>query len=346
MKNRWSLPLSRMKPSFWGSFWIFLFYCFPPLFQAGFVFGREPLPSWRADGIRQEIIDFVRRVTSPGEADFLPVDRRIAVFDNDGTLWAEQPMYVQLAFALDRVQALADQHPEWREQQPFKSALEGDLQSLAGFGEKGLVQLIMATHSGMTTDDFSQTVIDWLADAKHPVLKRPYTECIYQPMLELLQYLREHQFKTYIVSGGGVEFMRPWVNKVYGIPPEQVIGSGIRVKYELRDDQPVLVRLPEIDFVNDKEGKPVGIHKYIGQRPVMAFGNSDGDYEMLLYVTSGDGPRLGMLVHHTDGQREFAYDRQSHFGRLDRALDQAAERGWIVVDMKSQWLQIFPSRDD
>jgi phosphoserine phosphatase len=303
----------------------------------------DPLPSWQATATKKAIIDFVGRVTKKAAPDFVPVEERIATFDNDGTLWSEQPLYFQLAFALDRVKALAPQHPEWKEKQPFKAVLDNDMKSVLASGEHGLLHLIMATHAGMTTDEFEQVVKDWLATARHPRFKRPYTELVYRPMIELLAYLRAHGFKTYIVSGGGVEFMRPWVEKSYGIPPEQVIGSSIKVKYEVRDGKPVLVRLPEIDFIDDKAGKPVGIHKFIGRRPIMAFGNSDGDFEMLEYVTAGKGPRFGLIVHHTDAEREYAYDRKSPLGRLDKALDDAKKFGWVVVDMKKDWKDVFPA---
>jgi phosphoglycolate phosphatase-like HAD superfamily hydrolase len=281
-------------------------------------------------------------VTREGSPDFVPPPERIATFDNDGTLWVEQPMYIQMAFTLDRVKALTPQHPEWRDQQPFKAVLEGDLKALAANGEKGLVEMLMATHAGMTTEEFEQIVKDWLAKAKHPRFNRPYTACIYQPMVELLAYLRAHGFKTFIVSGGGIEFMRPWTEKAYGIPPEQVIGSSIKTKFEMRDGKPVLMRLPEIDFVDDKAGKPVGIGKFIGRRPILAFGNSDGDLEMLQWTAAGNGARFMGLVHHTDAEREFAYDRASNFGRLDKALDEAKARGWTVVSMKDEWKTIFP----
>lgn len=302
---------------------------------------QQALPSWNDGAARQAIESFVERVTTPGSPDFVPPAERIAVFDNDGTLWSEQPMYVQLAFALDRVKALAAEHPEWKEREPFKAVLEGDLKGVAAAGERGLVELVMATHAGMTTEDFERSVKDWLATARHPVYQRPYTECVYQPMRELLDYLRAHDFKTYIVSGGGIEFMRPWAEAVYGIPPEQVIGSSIKLKYELREGRPVLVRLPELDFIDDKAGKPVGIHRLIGRRPILAAGNSDGDYEMLEYTTAGSGLRLGLIVHHTDGQREVAYDRASPFGRLDRGLNDAAAKGWVLIDMKQDWRQVF-----
>ncbi len=285
----------------------------------------------------------MQRVTTAGGADFVPVSERLAVFDNDGTLWAEKPMYVQLAFALDRVKALAPGHPEWKDTQPFKAVLEGDMKTVAAGGEHALLELIMATHAGMTTDAFAQVVKDWLATAKHPRFKRHYTELVYQPMLELLAYLRANGFKTFIVSGGGIEFMRPWTEQVYGIPPEQVIGSSIKTRFELRDGTPVLVRLPEINFIDDKAGKPVGIQMHIGQRPIAAFGNSDGDLQMLQWTTAGPGARFGMIVHHTDADREYAYDRKSPIGRLDQALDEAKTQGWTVVDMKQDWKRMFPN---
>jgi hypothetical protein len=299
------------------------------------------LPSWHDGAAKRAIVDFVKRVTTPGGKDVVPEPERIATFDNDGTLWAEQPMYFQLAFALDRVKALAPQHPEWKDQEPFKSVLAGDPKGLLAGGEKGLVELMMATHAGMSTEEFEQIVKDWVATAKHPRFNRPYTECVYQPMVELLAYLRANGFKTYIVSGGGIEFMRPWTERVYGIPPEQVIGSSIKTKFEMRDGKPVLMRLPEVDFIDDKAGKPVGIHKFIGRRPILAFGNSDGDHQMLQWTAAGSGPRFMGLVHHTDAEREWAYDRQSHIGQLDKALDEALAKGWTVVSMKDDWKAIF-----
>ena len=303
----------------------------------------RPLPSWRDGQVRKAVLDFVRRVTKPGGAEFVPQAERIAVFDNDGTLWCEQPLYVQLAFVLDRVKVLAKDHPEWKEQQPFQAALAGDLKAVAATGQKGVMQLLMATHAGMTTEEFTQVARDWIATARHPRFDRPYTELVYQPMLELLAYLRANGFKTYIVSGGGVDFMRPWAEAVYGIPPEQVIGSAIRTKFDVRDGKPVIVRLPEIEFIDDKAGKPVRIQRIIGRRPLAAFGNSDGDFEMLQWTTAGQGPRLGLLVHHADGEREYAYDRKSHIGTLARGLDEASQRGWTVVSMQRDWLQVFPS---
>jgi hypothetical protein len=301
-----------------------------------------PLPSWNMGQAKQSVVDFVQRATTAGGADFVPVPERIAVFDNDGTLWTEKPIYVQLAFVLDRVKALAPVHPEWQDKQPFKAALEGDLKTVAAGGEHALIELVMATHAGMTTDAFAQVVKDWLGAAKHPRFNRPYTELVYQPMLELLAYLRANGFKTYVVSGGGIEFMRPWTEKIYGIPPEQVIGSSIKTRFELSDGKPVLVRLPEINFIDDKAGKPVGIQMHIGRRPIAAFGNSDGDLKMIQWTTAGPGPRFGLIVHHTDADREYAYDRRSTIGRLDKAIDEAGRQGWTVVDMKRDWKRIFP----
>src|SRR6185295_17729552 len=271
----------------------------------------DPLLSWNEGAAKKSIVDFVSRVTQEGGPDFVPPAERIATFDNDGTLWSEQPIYFQVAFALDRVKALAPQHPEWKQKQPFKAVLEGDMKAVAASGERGLLEIMAATHVGNTTEEFAAIVTDWIATAKHPKFNRPYTEMVYQPMLELLGYLRASGFKTFIVSGGGVEFMRPWVERVYGIPPEQVVGSRAKVKYEVRAGVPVLLRLPEVDHVDDKAGKPVGIHQVIGRRPIAAFGNSDGDFEMLEWATSGAGPRFGMIVHHTDAEREWAYDRAS-----------------------------------
>jgi phosphoglycolate phosphatase-like HAD superfamily hydrolase len=302
----------------------------------------DPLPSWTEGKAKQSIFDFVQRVSAPGGKDFVPESERVAVFDNDGTLWVEQPMYAQLAFAVDRIKALAPQHPEWKTTEPFKAVLENDLKDLAASGEKGLIQLVMASHAGMTVDEFEQIVKDWLATAKHPKFRRPYTDLVYQPMLELLVYLRANGFKTWIVSGGGIEFMRPWTERVYGIPPEQVVGSSIRTKFELRDGKPVLMRLPEVNFIDDKAGKPVGINQHIGRRPIAAFGNSDGDFQMLEWTTSGSGPRFGLIVHHDDAEREWAYDRTSSIGKLDRGLDEAAKRGWLVASMQRDWKFIFP----
>ena len=304
--------------------------------------GAAPLPSWQDTQARRTIVGFVQAVTDQNGSDYVPPAERVAVFDNDGALWSEQPAYFQLLFALDRVRALAPQHPEWKTTQPFKAALEGDMAALAAGGEHALLELVMASHAGNTTDEFRAIVQQWLATARHPKLGRPYTELVYQPMLELLEYLRANGFKTFIVSGGGIEFVRAFAEDVYGIPPEQVVGSSIKTKYEVRDGKPVLVRLPELNFIDDKAGKPVGINQHIGRRPILAFGNSDGDFEMLEWTTAGAGRRLGLLLHHDDAAREFAYDRESSVGRLKRGLDEAAARGWVVVSMKDDWRRVYP----
>jgi hypothetical protein len=303
---------------------------------------QDPLPSWSDGKAKQAIVAFVAKVTQEGTPDFVPPAERIATFDNDGTLWAEQPMYFQFLFALDRVKALAPQHPEWQDKEPFASLLKGDVQGALAGGERAMLDIVMATHAGMTTEEFETIVQEWIATATHPVTKRLYTEMVYQPMRELLAYLRANGFKTFIVSGGGIEFMRPWVEKVYGVPPEQVIGSSIKTTFEWRDGTPVLMRLPEVHFIDDKTGKPVGINAYIGRRPIAAFGNSDGDLAMLQWTTAGRGARLALLVHHTDADREWAYDRQSAIGRLDKTLDAAQARGWTVVSMQDDWKRIFP----
>jgi len=264
------------------------------------------------------------------------------VFDNDGTLWTEHPVYSQLYFAMDRVKALAPAHPEWKTRQPFQAVLQGDIKALAASGKKGLIELVMTTHAGMTTDEFAGIVMQWIKTAKHPVMKKPYTELVYQPMLELLAYLRANHFKTFIVSGGGIEFMRPWVDSVYGVPPEQVVGSSIVTRFEIREGKPILIREPKVHFIDDGAGKPVGINQHIGRRPIFAFGNSDGDLQMLQWTMSGGGNRFAGIVHHTDGEREFAYDRDTHVGRLDKALVEARAKGWTVVDMKKEWKVIFP----
>jgi phosphoglycolate phosphatase-like HAD superfamily hydrolase len=303
----------------------------------------DALPSWNDGAVKKSIADFVARVTTQGAPDFVPAEQRIATFDNDGTLWPEQPVYFQLAFAFDRIKAMAPQHPEWKTQQPFKALLEKDRKALAAYGEKGLVQIATATHTGMTTEEFSKIVLDWIATAQHPRFNRPYTDLVYQPMLELLAYLRANGFKTFIVSGGGVEFMRPWMEKVYGIPPEQVVGSSGVVKFQIGPDgKPVLMKLPKVEFIDDGPGKPVGINRFIGRRPIFAFGNSDGDFQMLQWTTAGSGPRFAGLVHHTDAEREWAYDRKSHIGKLDKALDAALAMGWTVMDMKRDWKTIYP----
>jgi len=305
----------------------------------------DPLPSWKDGQTKQSIIDFVAKVTKERSPDFVPVVERIAVFDNDGTLWAEQPMYFQLAFILDRVKALAPQHPEWKHEEPFASVLKGDVKRALAGGEHALIEMAMATQTGMTIEEFGEIVADWIATARHPTTGRLYTEMVYQPMLELLTYLRANGFKTFIVSGGGIDFMRVFSESVYGIPPEQVVGSSLKTKYEVLGGKPVLMRLPELDFIDDKSEKPVGIQRHIGRQPIAAFGNSDGDFEMLEWTTAGDGARLGVYVHHDDGDREYAYDRNSSIGRLARGLDEAARRDWVVISMKRDWKRIFPSEN-
>jgi hypothetical protein len=302
----------------------------------------DPLPSWNDTGPKKAIVAFVERVTDPRSPEFVPPAERIATFDNDGCLWAEQPLYFQAIFVFDRIQELAAQHPEWNEKEPFASVLKGDRKAALAGGEKALLEMAMATHAGMTTGEFGQIVDEWLATAKHPRTGRLYTEMVYQPMLELLAYLRANGFKTFIASGGGIEFMRVWVERVYGVPPEQIIGSSIKTKYEVRDGIPVIARLPELNFIDDKAGKPIGINQHIGRRPIMAFGNSDGDFEMLEWTTAGPGLRFGLLVHHTDAEREWAYDRESHIGRLARGLDEGPRRGWTIVNMRDDWRVIFP----
>ena len=302
----------------------------------------DPLPSWNEGATKRSIVEFVAEVTKEGSPDFVPPEQRIATFDNDGTLWCEQPMYFQLFFALDRVKALAPQHPEWKTKEPFASLLKGDVKGALAGGEHAILEIIVATHAGVTTAEFEKIVADWIATAKHPKFERPYTECVYQPMVELLAYLRANGFKTFIVSGGGIEFMRPWTEKVYGIPPEQVVGSSIKTKYEMRDGKPVLMRLPQMNFIDDKAGKPVGINSHIGRRPIAAFGNSDGDQQMLEWTQAGSGARLMMLVHHDDAVREFAYGAESKIGTFSDALMAEAKKdGWAVISMKDDWKQIF-----
>jgi hypothetical protein len=305
----------------------------------------DPLPSWNDAPAKQAILDFVAKVTREGTPAYVPPAERIAVFDNDGTLWPEQPLYFQLLFALDRVKALAPQHPEWKDQEPFAALLKGDVNAALAGGEHAIAQIVMATHAGMTTAEFEQIVKDWVTTAKHPTTGLLYTEMVYQPMLELLHYLRASGFKTFIVSGGGVEFMRPWAERVYGVPPEQVIGSSIKTKFDMRDGKPVLVRLPEINFVDDKTGKPVGINLHIGRRPLAAFGNSDGDREMLEWTQAGDGTRFMMLIHHDDAAREWAYGAESKIGTFSDSLMAEAEKsGWTVTSIKNDWKVIFPQR--
>lgn len=302
----------------------------------------DPLPSWNDGATRQAIVDFVAAATTEGGPDYIAPADRIATFDNDGTLWSEQPMYVQGMFVNDRIREMAADHPEWASEMPYKAVLDGDMAALGAAGEEGLVKLLAVTHAGMTSEEFEGQVKDWIATARHPRFDKPYTELVYQPMLEVLDYLRANDFQTWIVSGGGVDFMRPWAEAVYGIPPWQVVGSQIAVDYDDKDGPPRFDRKPEVFFVDDKAGKPVGILRHIGKRPVIAFGNSDGDFEMLEYTTAGDGPDLGLIVHHTDAIREWAYDRDSHVGTLARALDAAPEEGWLVIDMASDWKVIYP----
>lgn len=303
----------------------------------------DPLPSWNSGAAKTAITDFVARVTTPGAPDFVPMEERIAVFDNDGTLWTEYPVPFEVAFVFDEVKAMAATRPEWKNKQPFKAVNENDPKALAAQGHKGVIELVLATHTGMTTDAFERRVGSWLATARHPRFKRPTLELIYRPMVEVLQFLRTNGFKTFIVSGGGSAFMRVFAEKAYGIPPEQVVGSLFKVKYEVQDNKPVLTILPEVIFFDDKAGKPVAIQQLIGRRPIMAFGNSDGDYEMLQYTTAGSGPRFGLIVHHTDAEREYAYDRKAAIaGKLDKGLDDAAKYKWILADMKTDWKTVFP----
>jgi hypothetical protein len=317
------------------------------VFTAQILFA-DPLPSWRPGSAKDAIIAYVENVTDPGSSDYIPQADRIATFDNDGTLWSEQPMYFQLFYLFDRVKALSPKHPEWKTQEPFASALAGDYTKALAGGDKAIMELVTATHSGMTAEEFTTEVGTWIQTAQHPQKHMLLKDMVFQPMLELLAYLRAEGFKTYIVSGGGVDFMRVFTEEVYGVPPEQVVGSELKVSYELRDGIPVIVKQPSLDFIDDKTGKPVGIYQHIGRRPVFAAGNSDGDQQMLEYTTlrrskDDETARLGLLIHHDDAEREWAYDRDSHFGELNRALDLAPENGWLVVSMKDDWSVIYPS---
>ena len=302
----------------------------------------DPLPSWNDTGTKAQILDFVRSVSDPDDPAFVEPEARVATFDNDGTLWVEQPVYTEMAFALDRVRDLAQVHPEWKTQEPFKAVIDNDKEALIAAGSHGLVEIVVASHTGMSTTLFETIATEWVRDARHPKFEVPYTELAYQPQLELLRYLEANGFKTFIVSGGSVEFMRTYTEVVYGIPPERVVGSSIETRYEVQGGKPSLLRLPEVAFVNDKRGKPVGIYKRVGRNPILAFGNSDGDLEMLQWTTLGSGgTRLGLLLHHDDAQREYAYDRESRIGRLDKALDAAGQSGWVIVSMKNDWKTVF-----
>ena len=302
----------------------------------------NPLPSWNSGDTKDSIIGFVQEVTNPESENFVAIPDRIAVFDNDGNLWSEKPVYFQLFFAIDRVKQLAPQHPEWNNKQPFKAVLENDMEELMKYGEHGLLQIVMATHAGITTEEFESIVKTWLSTAKHSRFNRPYTDLVYQPMLELISYLQDNDFKTYIVSGGGIEFMRPWVEDIYNIPRDQVVGSSIKTKFDYNNGNPVIKRLPEIDFIDDKEGKPVGIHKFIGRKPIFCSGNSDGDLAMMQWTAAGKGSRFMLYVHHTDSTREWAYDRNSPVGRFDKGLDEAIKNDWTIIDMKKDWKFIYP----
>lgn len=302
----------------------------------------NPLPSWNEGETKTSIINYVTDVTNTESANFIDIPDRVAVFDNDGTLWSEQPAYFQLYFAIDRIKELAKDHPEWKDIQPYKAVLENDMQALAATGEHGLMKLVLTTHSGMTTDEFSASVKEWIRTATHPTKNVGFDKLIYKPMLELLDYLRKNSFKTYIVSGGGVDFMRASVTEVYGIPEEQIIGSTIKTEFKLVDGNPEIIRLAELDFIDDKEGKPINIHKIIGKKPIFCAGNSDGDLAMMQWTASNSDDSFMLYIHHTDSVREWAYDRDSHMGRFDKALDEANEKGWTVVDMEKDWSVIYP----
>jgi phosphoserine phosphatase len=301
----------------------------------------QPLKSWNEGTAKQAIFKFVNDVTTQGAPTYVAPEDRIAVFDNDGTLWAEQPMYIQFVFMLEQVKAAAPKHPEWNDNAAFKALMARDTKALTAMGQKPVLELLAAANSGMTVAEYDKTIRDWLATAKHPKFKRPYTDLVYVPMQELLAYLRANDFKTFIVSGGSVEFMRPWAEKAYDIPAEQIIGSQQDVKFEMKNGKPVLTRAPKIAFVDDGPGKPAGIYRSIGRRPIAAFGNSDGDQQMLEITAAGEGPRLLLLIHHDDAEREFAYDRQSKIGKLDKAWDEAKAKNWIVVSMKNDWKRVF-----
>lgn len=303
---------------------------------------QDPLPSWNDGPNKQAIIEFVTNTTDQNQATFIPPTRRIATFDNDGTLWSEQPLYFQAIYIFDRIRELAPEHPEWQHKEPYASVLNGDSKSALAGGKQALLEMLMGTHAAVTASEFSESVADWLASARHPDSGKPYTAMVYKPMLELLDYLRDNDFKVFIVSGGGIDFLRVFAEEVYGVPPEQVVGSSLKAKYEIRNGLPVIVKQAEVDFIDDKAGKPVGIHRYIGRRPILAVGNSDGDFEMLEWTSAGEGPSLAMIVHHDDAEREWAYDRESHIGRLVRGLDEGPQRGWKIISMKNDWNLIYP----
>ncbi len=341
--NRPTLRVTASRITRRSLLFVLLFVAFTPLRLAAQTSSpADPLPSWNNGPTKQSILDFVTKTTTAGAPDFIPVPKRVITIDNDGTLWVEQPMYTQLAFAFDRVKQIAPKHPEWKTTQPFQALLEGNMKTVAASGDAGLMKILIASEAGVTTDEYKKIVLDWLASHKHPRFKRPYTECVYQPMLELLAYLRANGFKTFIASGGTVEFMRPWTETIYGIPPDQVVGSTLKTQFVDTGKQPVILTLPALDFVDDGPGKPVGINKFIGIHPVGAVGNSDGDLQMLEWAGAGSGPHLLLLVHHTDAEREYAYDKASPFGRLDKALTEANAKGWTVIDMKRDWKTIFP----
>jgi phosphoglycolate phosphatase-like HAD superfamily hydrolase len=312
------------------------------------VWAEDPLPSWNEGPTKTAIVEFVQRVTTEGSPDFVRPGERIATFDNDGCLWAEQPVYFQGLFALDRIKALAHEHPEWQTTEPFKSVIAGDMKGVMASGKEGLMKIIAASHANVTADEFAAAVREWITTARHPTTGKPFAQMTYKPMRELLDYLRANGFKTFIVSGGGIDFMRVFAERVYGVPPEQVIGSELDAEFEMRDGVPTIMKSGKVVLIDDNVGKPVGIYRHIGRRPIFAAGNSDGDLQMLQYTTiprsaEDKSPRFGLIVHHTDAEREWAYDRESHIGKLDKALDEAPERGWTVVDMKADWNQVFPS---
>lgn len=336
-----TMNLTQLRTRFGFHYWVSSCVALVAICLCSLANAADPLPSWNDGPAKKAILEFVAAVTGENGMDFVQPAERIAVFDNDGTLWVEQPIYTQVSFIFDRVKELAPEHPEWKTKQPFKALLEGDTDTVAASGVKGIVEMALATHGGMTAEQFTEQVTKWLASAKHPRFKRSYTELVYQPQLELLAYLRDNGFKTFIVSGGGIEFMRPWTERVYGIPPEQVVGSSIKTEFQMKDGKPVLVRIPKLNFIDDKAGKPVGIYEHIGRRPILAFGNSDGDMQMIQYTKGGNGLRLGLFLHHTDAEREYAYDRKGHVGTLDKVLDVAADNGWIIVSMKNDWKTVL-----